>query len=135
MWEKKFSFWSIPTRPGIGNSRKIEKKFKKLKNIDMASFQAKTWRERLRMWEKKILVLIHSNPIRNREFQKNSKKIQKIKKHHYGFFSIQNGTGPANNEIEKKKSFLSVPSQFGIFEVQKNSKKLQKTKKHQYGFF
>ena len=50
---KKFSFWSIPTRPGIGNSRKIAKKFKKLKNINMASFQAKTGRERLRTWEKK----------------------------------------------------------------------------------
>ena len=36
---------------------------------------------------------------------------------------------------EKKKTFLSVPSQFRIFEVLKNSKKIQRTKKHQYGFF
>ena len=43
----------------------------------MASFQSKTGRERLRMWGKKILVLIHSNPTWNMEFQKNSKKIQK----------------------------------------------------------
>ena len=75
----------------------------------MASFQAKTWRERLRMWEKKILVLIHSNPIRNREFQKNSKKIKKIKKHHYGFFSKQNGMREAENV--RKKNSLSDPFQ------------------------
>ena len=50
MREKKiFLFRSIPTRPGIGNSRKIAKKFKKLKNINMASFKAKTGWERLRM--------------------------------------------------------------------------------------
>ena len=52
----------------------------------MASFQAKTGRERLRMREKKnILVPIHSNTTRNREFQKNNQKLQKIKKHCYGF--------------------------------------------------
>ena len=71
----------------------------------MASFQAKTRRERLRMCEKKILVLIHSNPTRNRELQKNSKKIQKIKKHHYGFFSSQNRTGQAENERKKNCSY------------------------------
>ena len=103
--KKKFSFWSIPNRPGIGNSKKIAKKLKKLKNINMASFQAKKGRERLGMWEKKILVLIHSNPTRNRELQKNSKKIQKIKKHHYGFFSSQNGTGQAENERKKNRSY------------------------------
>ena len=36
-----------------------------------------------------------------------------MKKHHYGFFSIQNGTGQAKNE----------------------RKKIQKIEKHQYGFF
>ena len=51
--KKKLSFRSIQTRPGIGNSRKIAKKFKKLKNIIMASFKAKTGQDRLRMREKK----------------------------------------------------------------------------------
>ena len=37
-------------------------------------------------------------PTWNREFQKNSKKIQKIKKHHYGFFSSQNRLGKAEKE-------------------------------------
>ena len=36
--------------------------------------------------KKKIISSIHSNTTRNREFQKNSKKIQKNKKHQYGFF-------------------------------------------------
>ena len=40
--EKKIPFWSVPTRPEIENSKRIAKKFKKLKNINMASFQTKT---------------------------------------------------------------------------------------------
>ena len=40
--KKKKSFRSVPTRPVIENSKKIAKKFKKLKNINMASFQSKT---------------------------------------------------------------------------------------------
>ena len=39
--KKKLSFRSIPTRREIENSKKILKKFKKLKNTIMASFQAK----------------------------------------------------------------------------------------------
>ena len=35
-------------------------------------------------------VPFRSYPTRNRNFQKTSKKIQKIKKYHYGFISIQN---------------------------------------------
>ena len=32
---------------------------------------------------------MYSYPTRNRKFQKNSKKIKKIKKHYNGFFSSQ----------------------------------------------
>ena len=35
---------------------------------------------------------------RNRKFQKNSKKIQKFKKHHYGFSSGQNKLRMAEKE-------------------------------------
>ena len=60
----------------------------------MASFRAKTGCDKLRVIQKKkVIVPIHSNPTRNREFQKNSKEMQNIKKHHYGFISSQNGTG------------------------------------------
>ena len=48
-------------------------------------------RERERKREKiKISAPFRSNPMRNRKFQKNSKKIQKIKKYHYGVISSQN---------------------------------------------
>ena len=51
----------------------------------MASFQAKMgWK----MPRKRKNKNYHSVPFptRNRKFQKNSKKIQKIKKYRYGFF-------------------------------------------------
>ena len=57
----------------------------------MASFHDKTGWERPRKGEKKIIVPISSYPTCNSEFQKNGKQIQKIKKHHYDFFSSQNG--------------------------------------------
>ena len=46
-------FRSVPTRRVIENSNKIPKKFKKLKNTIMASFQAKTGWKRPRMRENK----------------------------------------------------------------------------------
>ena len=54
----------------------------------MASFQAKMgWkREREKI---KIILPFHSYPRRDRKFQKNGKKIQKIKKHHCGFILSQ----------------------------------------------
>jgi len=47
--KKKLSFRSFTTRPGIKNSKKIEKS----KNIIMSSFQGKMGREWLRNSEKK----------------------------------------------------------------------------------
>ena len=125
------SFWSIPIWPGIGNSKKIEKKCKKINNIIMGSFQAKMGRDRLRMAERKKLSLwrtIHSNLFQNWGFQKNSKKFQKIKEHHYGFFSSQNGTGQAQNERKKNyrsDSFQPDP-ELGI--KKKTTKKWKKLK-------
>ena len=56
---------------------------------------------------------------RNRKFQKNSKKIQNIRKHNHSFFSSQNRLGKA--EIErKKKSFRCAPTRLVI----KNSKEI-----------
>ena len=51
-----------------------------------------------------------SYPTRNRKFQKNSKKIQKIKNQHFGNFSCQNKLGMAEKERKKKKSFRGVPT-------------------------
>ena len=41
---------------------------------------------------------------RDRKFQKNSKKIEKLKNQHFGNFSSQNKLGKAEKE-GKKKSF------------------------------
>ena len=43
-----------------------------------------------------------SYPTQNREFQKNRKKIQKIKKHHYDFISSQNKLAKGKKEGKKK---------------------------------
>ena len=66
----------------------------------MASFQAKIGWKRPRMRKIKIIIPFHSYTTRNRKFQKNSKKIQKIKIYHYGFISSQNRV--ENAEKEKK---------------------------------
>ena len=77
--KKILSFQSIQIRSGIGNSKKIVKKFKKWKIIIMDSFQSETGWDRLRMRQKnKIIVPIHSISNQNREFQKNRKNNKKI---------------------------------------------------------
>ena len=89
----------MPSRPIIENSKKIAKKFKKLENTIIVSFQAKIGQERLRKNEKKKnIVLMYSYPTRNKKFQKNSKKIQKIRKHHHSIFSNQIRLGKAVKE-------------------------------------
>ena len=75
----------------------------------MTSFQAKISWERPR---KKKIIPMSSYPTYNRKFQKNSKKIQKIKKHHYGISSSQNKLGKAEKERRKKNrsnKFLPDP--------------------------
>ena len=62
-----------------------------------------------------------SYPSRNWKFPK-KKKIQKIKKNHYGFFSTQNKLGKADKEKERKKSFRWAPTR----PVIENSKKIAK---------
>ena len=75
-------FCSVSTLRVIENSKKIGKKLKKLNNIIMASFQAKIGWKTQRKRENKNChsVPFRSYPTCNRKFQKNSEKIQKIKK-------------------------------------------------------
>ena len=68
----------------------------------MASFLAKTGRDRLRVIKKKKLSFWFIPTRLGREFQKNSKEMQKIKKHHYGFISSQNRTGLVESDTKKK---------------------------------
>ena len=68
----------------------------------MAPFQAKIGCKTQRNRENKIChsVPFHSYPTCNRKFQKNSKKIEKIKIYHYSFISRQNRL--ENAEKQKK---------------------------------
>ena len=59
----------------------------------MASFQAKIGWKRLRKRENTNYRFVSFLPMRNRKFQTNSKKIQKIIKYFYGFISSQNKRG------------------------------------------
>ena len=63
----------------------------------MASLQAKISWLRPKKRKKKI-ILMSSYQTRNRQFQKNSKKVYKIKKHHYGFSSGQTKLGKVKKE-------------------------------------
>ena len=84
---KKLSFRFVPTRCEIENSKKITKKLKKLINTIINSFQAKLGRKRMRKREVKIYVPFRSYPTHDRNFQKYSNKIQKIKRDPYGLTS------------------------------------------------
>ena len=63
-----------------------------------------------------------SDPTRNRKFQKNSKKIQKIRKHLHSLFSSQNTLGMVEKERKLNNSFWWVPT----WPVIENSKKIAK---------
>ena len=76
----------------------------------MASFQAKTGWERPSQREKRNYRSDKFLPdLEQKIKKKNSKKIQKIEKHHYGFFSYQNGLGEAEKERKKKCSDQFLP--------------------------
>ena len=61
--KEKLTFRSVPTRRVIENSKKIATKFKKLKNIIMASFQAKIGWKRLRNRENKNYRFVSFLPV------------------------------------------------------------------------
>ena len=63
----------------------------------MASFQSKIGWKRPRKRENKNYNFVPSHLPHNRNFQKNCEKIQKIKKYHYVFISIQNRLEQAEN--------------------------------------
>ena len=90
----------------------------------MASFQAKIGWKTQRKRENKNChsVSFRSYPSRNRKFQKNSKKIKKIKKYHYGIISSQNWLENAEKVRILKVSFRFFPTR----RVIENSKKIVK---------
>ena len=94
----------------------------------MASFQAKIGWKTQRRRENKYYhsVPFCSYPKRNRKFQKNSKKIQKIKIYHYGFISSQNRMEMAEQERKQKLMFRSIPARCVIENFKKIAKKFKK---------
>ena len=70
----------------------------------------------------KITVLFRPFPYRNIKFQKNCKKIHKIKKHLYGFISSQYRMEKVEKEREQKLSLRFVLTR----RVIENSKKIEK---------
>ena len=67
----------------------------------------------------------------NRKFQKNNKKIQKIKKYHYEFISSQNRL--EKDEKERNKNYRSVPTRCVIENSKKKkAKKFKKLKQYHY---
>ena len=57
----------------------------------MASFPAKTGTGQAKNERKKIIILIHSIPTRNRNFQKISEKSQKLKNIIMAYFKSKTG--------------------------------------------
>ena len=90
----------------------------------MASFQAKIHWKRMRNEKTKNIVSFRPYPTRNRKFQKNSKKIQKIKKFFYGFISSQNRLEKAEKREQIKiiVPLRSYPTRNK--KLQNNSKKV-----------
>ena len=83
----------------------------------------------------KIIVPFRSCPMRNRKFQKNNKKIQKIKKYHYEFNSSQNRL--EKDEKERNKNYRSILFRSYLMrnrKFYKNSKKFKKKKVIQLWF-
>ena len=94
------------------------------KNTVMASFQAKIgWKmPRKRENTNQRFVSFRSYLTRNRKFQTNSKKIQKIVKYYYGFISSQNTLKKAEKDGKQKLSFRFVTTRHVI----ENSKNIEK---------
>ena len=63
-----------------------------------------------------------------RRVKENCKKIQKIEKFYYGFFSSQNRLEKAEKEKKQNLSFRFVPTRPGIENSKKVAKKLKKLK-------
>ena len=82
----------------------------------------------------KIILPLCSYPTRNWKFQKNSKKIKKVKKYHYGFISSKEsvGKGGERDKIKIIVTFHSYPT--CNLKFQKNCNKIQKIKIYHYGF-
>ena len=88
-------------------------------------------RERVKI---KIIVTLRSHPKRNRKFQRNRKKIKKVRKYHYCFISSQKqvGKGGERDKIKIIVTFKSYPT--CNLKFPKYSNKIKKIKIYHYAF-
>ena len=112
---KKLSFRSVLTRCVIENYKKKSKKIQKYHYGFIRS--QNRLKKRMRKRETKNFRSVPF-PTRNRNFQKNSKKIPKFKKYLYGFIWRR-------MRKRENKDYHSVPTRLLI----ENSKNIQKIKK------
>ena len=92
----------------------------------MASSQAKTGRQRLRMRQKENSRFEPFQP--DLEEGITEKQQKKLKKRHYGFFSSQNRRDRLRMREKKIFSFRSIPTRLGIGNSKNKAKKFKKLK-------
>ena len=99
---KKLSSRFVPIRCVIENSKKITKKFKKLKkyHYEFISSQNRLEKDEKDRNKNFRSVPFRSYPTRNIKFQKNRQKIQNIKNYQYGNISGENSLEKDVNEIK-----------------------------------
>ena len=122
-------FRFVPARCVIENSKKIAKKFKKLKNTIMNSFQAKIGCKKMRKREIKIIVLFRSVPTRYviENSKQIAKKFKKLKNTVMASFQVKIGwkrLRKRENKNYRFVSFRSYPKRNRKFH--KNCKKFKK---------
>ena len=113
--------------PGKKIPKKIAKKFNKLKNIFPALFLGKTGLDWPRKWEKNFSPEFRLYSTRQENSEKNSKKIQKIRKSLPDIIFSQNG-----NEIAQKREKKNFNPEFRSYSVEarKFRKKYYKNSKN-----
>jgi len=123
---KRVKFFSFPD-PSLRIPKKIAKIFKQLKNVILASFQAKMGRDKpKKRRKKKFLARNCFYPTRAREFRKKiTKKFKKLKNIIFASFHAEMG-----RDRPKKSENFSFPDP----SLRIAKKKYHKIKKHHPGF-
>ena len=108
-------------------NKKFQKKFKKSEKNSYGFFSSKNWLE-MAMKETKIQIIVsfRSYPMRNKKFQTNSKKIQKIIKKQLWLLFKQKLVGNDQERQKYKLSFRFVPTQCVIENSKQIAKKYKK---------
>ena len=102
---KKLSFRYVLTQRVIENSKKIAKKFKKLKNTTWLHFRSKQEGKHRETGNIKIIAPFRSYPTRIRKYQKNGQKNSK----NTIMASFQAKIGWKMPRKRKNKNYRSVP--------------------------